>query len=256
MAASQSETQPLNRPGSDPYTVPWTSLLDVKKATLDLRRDFVRNVYGILAMQLLLTTLIAAPFQLVDTAWLASNAWLVWLSMVMTIAIICAMSCSPDLARTFPANEILLFLFTAFQGVLVGYVSAAYSWQSLALAVGTTTVLVFGLSAYAFTTRSDFTGTGVYLFVALLTLCTFGLILLVLALCGIHIQWMMITYDVICVLLFMMFIVYDTQLMLGDWGGHEQQFSVDDYVFAALSLYLDIVNLFLHLLRLLGDSPD
>lgn len=39
---------------------------------------------------------------------------------------------------------------------------------------------------------------------------------------------------------FAFYIVYDTQLMLGSWGGHKVEFSVDDYVFAAINLYLDL----------------
>ncbi len=38
--------------------------------------------------------------------------------------------------------------------------------------------------------------------------------------------------------------------------GKKVQISPDDYVFAALNLYLDIVNLFLYLLRLFGDRRD
>lgn len=53
-------------------------------------------------------------------------------------------------------------------------------------------------------------------------------------------------------LLFSMYIVYDVQLIVG--GKHKQhQFSLDDYCFAALNIYLDIINLFLHLLRLFGE---
>ena len=45
---------------------------------------------------------------------------------------------------------------------------------------------------------------------------------------------------------------YDTQLIVG--GAHKKhQFGVDDYVFAALNIYLDIINLFLLLLQLLQD---
>ena len=50
---------------------------------------------------------------------------------------------------------------------------------------------------------------------------------------------------------FSLFIVYDTQLILG--GNHAQQFGIDEYVFAALNLYVDIIQLFLMLLRLFGN---
>ena len=60
-------------------------------------------------------------------------------------------------------------------------------------------------------------------------------------------------YCAIGVLIFSMYVVYDTQLIIG--GKHKKfQFSVDDYIFAALALYLDIINLFLYILALLGNN--
>mmetsp|Transcript_105922 Transcript_105922/g.299452 ORF Transcript_105922/g.299452 Transcript_105922/m.299452 type:complete len:259 (-) Transcript_105922:28-804(-) len=255
MAARSGESRPLlSGQRDDPFGVPWTSLLEVNKAPKELRLGFVRKVYGILAMQLLLTVAVAAPLQLVGAAWLQANQWLLWVSMAMSMVLICALSCNPELARQYPANEVLLFGFTIFEGVLVGFASAAYSWQSVILAAGTTAAIVVGLTVYAFFTKTDFTGFGPYLFGALLTACVFGLVLAILASCGIRLGWMLMLLDLACIFIFIMYIIYDTQLMLGDLGGHEHQFSLDDYVFAALTLYLDIVNLFLHILRLLGDT--
>ena len=55
------------------------------------------------------------------------------------------------------------------------------------------------------------------------------------------------------VVVFSLYLVYDIQLVIG--GRHKKyQFGVDDYVFAALNLYLDVVNLFLCILALVGGS--
>ena len=53
-------------------------------------------------------------------------------------------------------------------------------------------------------------------------------------------------------LLFSMYIVYDTQLMMG--GKHKLSVSPEEYVFAALNLYLDIINLFLYILTIIGAA--
>jgi FtsH-binding integral membrane protein len=64
--------------------------------------------------------------------------------------------------------------------------------------------------------------------------------------------WMQLLYAGGGCLLFSFYLVYDTQLILG--GQHKKyQFSVDDYVFAALNLYLDIINLFIFILQILGS---
>jgi len=251
----RGEVQPLNpaRQG-DPYGVPLASLLDVKQASEDARRGFVRKVYGLLSVQMLLTLLVALPFQFLDTEWLGNNVWLVWLSTAMTLGLACALSCSPGLARTYPTNEICLFMFTAFEGVLVGFVSAAFPWQSVFLAAGITVTIVLSLTVYAFFTSTDFTGLGIYLFAALLVVVLFGLVVVILSAFGVNFQWLTVTYNLLGILVFMVYIIFDTQLILGSWGGHQHEFSLDDYVFATLTLYLDVINLFLHVLSALNGG--
>eukprot|EP00413_Alexandrium_margalefii_P031531 CAMPEP_0204578886 /NCGR_PEP_ID=MMETSP0661-20131031/43177_1 /ASSEMBLY_ACC=CAM_ASM_000606 /TAXON_ID=109239 /ORGANISM="Alexandrium margalefi, Strain AMGDE01CS-322" /LENGTH=241 /DNA_ID=CAMNT_0051587851 /DNA_START=73 /DNA_END=798 /DNA_ORIENTATION=- len=236
------ETQPLT--GSSP---------SVKNATMDVRAGFIRKVYALLSVQLVLTVAIAAPFQCISHKWLMANWWLMLLSVIMTIVTICAMTCCQELTRRYPTNYILLFTFTAFEGCLVGFFSVHYTWQSVLLAAGITILIFLGVTAYACFTTTDFTGMGIYFLIAIMTFCMFGLVLAVLGLFGVHIRWMMMLYDVIGVLIFSFYIIFDTQLILGEHGGHKFQFSIDDYVFAALTLYMDIIQLFMHILRLVGE---
>lgn len=65
-------------------------------------------------------------------------------------------------------------------------------------------------------------------------------------------QTVNLVYSGLGALLMCFFIVYDTQLMLG--GKHKLAIGLDEYVFAALNLYLDIINLFLYLLQILGGG--
>lgn len=246
-----AESQPLMQ-GMDPFATPWTEQLDLKLADDYVRRGFVRKVYGILIVQLLWTVLIATPFQFVGNKWLASNHWLQTLALVMGLGVICALSCCRDAARTWPTNEILLLAFTTCQGIVVGFVCAHFSWQSVILAMGITLVVFLVLTAYATFTETDFTGYGIYLIVALGVFVSWSFAILFLLMAGVALPWTLLIFDLCGVLLFSMFVVYDTQLILG--GKHEHQFTIDDYVIAALTLYLDIINLFMHLLRLVGES--
>lgn len=243
-----TESQPLLQ---DPFGVPWTAQLEVKMANDDVRRGFVRKVYGILVVQLLWTVLIATPFQFVDQKWLVSNYWLLFLSAIMSVGFVCALSCCREVARTWPMNEIILLGFTTCEGVLVGFLSAMYTWQSVLFAAGITIGVFIALTAYATFTETDFTGYGVYLFAALAVVVCFSFANMILAINGIVLPWALLLLDLFCVLLFSMYIVYDTQLILG--GKHEHQFTIDDYVIAALSLYLDIINLFIHVLSIIGE---
>ena len=49
-----------------------------------------------------------------------------------------------------------------------------------------------------------------------------------------------------------LYIIYDTQLIVG--GKHKRcmQLSIEEYVYAAMILYVDIIRLFLYVLRILG----
>ena len=105
------------------------------------------------------------------------------------------------------------------------------------------------LVAFATWTTIDFTGFGIYLYVALWVLLLFGFVSVF-----INSPATQIAYSLLGTLLFCFYIVYDVQLIIG--GNHSVRFSVDDYVMAALMLYLDIIQLFLFILRLLGDSNN
>jgi len=226
----------------------------VKDATVEVRKGFIRKVYSILTVQLLLTVIVAAPLTTaVSQQWLLANQWIKNMSLGMTVITMCAMVCCQDLTRSFPTNYILLFVFTAFEGVCVGFFSAQYTWQSVVLSLGMTVLIFLCMTIFAWKSKTDFTGFGPYLFAALIVLMVFSFVLSLLVMFGVQVYWAFMAYNLIGVILFTFYIVYDTQLIIGEWGGHSLQFGIDDYVFAALNLYLDIINLFIYLLSLFGD---
>lgn len=102
---------------------------------------------------------------------------------------------------------------------------------------------------FAFQTKVDFTAMGGILFVAVIILMVFGIICMIFP--G---RTMILVYSSLGALLFSIYIVYDTQMMLG--GDHKYSISPEEYVFAALNLYMDIVNLFIYILTIIGASRD
>jgi len=228
----------------------------VKTATLNVRMGFVRKVYSITAAQLLLTAAIAAPVSSNLTSMdPASVRSVLMFSSIMTLVTMISLVCCPKLARKAPQNYIILFTFTAFEGVLVGAICSTYSTQAVVAALLSTTIVVVGLTLYACTTKSDFTGCGPYLVAMLLALIGCQMVMwlactLAPAACPPEMHKL---FALAGVVIFSMYLVYDTQLILGEFGGHKQQFGIDDYVFAALNLYLDIINLFLYILSIFGD---
>merc|ERR1740130_1321235 len=163
--ASHRETEPFNQEK-------W-----VQTACIEDRLGFVRKVYGILSAQLILTVVIAFPLQSMTKPWLQSHAAVLWVSLVMTMVTMCAISCCRNAARKFPTNYIFLFTFTIFEGVVVGFVSAEYTWQSVILATAITVFIFLMMTAYACMSTTDFTGAGPYLFAGMMCMLAFGFVL-------------------------------------------------------------------------------
>lgn len=113
------------------------------------------------------------------------------------------------------------------------------------LALGMTGAITIGLTLFAFQTKIDFTGWGGALFSFLIILMVVGVFTIFFPS-----NILRTVYAGIGALVMSLYIIYDTQMMIG--GDHKYSISPEEYVFAALTLYLDIVNLFLYILRLIG----
>lgn len=117
------------------------------------------------------------------------------------------------------------------------------------MAVGITAGVCLGLTLFAFQTKWDFTVMGGVLFVAVLILMVFGIVAIFFP--G---RTMSLVYASLGALIFSVYLIYDTQLMMG--GKHKYSISPEEYIFAALNLYLDIVNIFMYILTIIGAARD
>ena len=141
-------------------------------------------------------------------------------------------------------NLAVLFGFTFITGLTIAPLLASiFAMASGASIVGQaflmTSVAFGGISMFAMTTKRDFSSMGKMLFIALI-------IMIVAGISNIFIQSSLMQLGIASVgaLLFSAFILYDTQQIIK--GGY------DSPIDAALSLYLDFLNLFVSLLQILG----
>jgi hypothetical protein len=224
-----------------------------------IRHGFVQKVYGILGCQLTLTTVIGATIMYYGQTLLRTNPSLVWamfgLSLAMSVGIMLVFMCCPETMRRSPINHVLLLLFTLAESVMVGFACIGYTTQSVLIVLGMTAVVVVALTLFACQTKYDFTGMGPYLFCGMMVLCAFSFAMMLASMCGLGgsgaFETVRLMYAAGGALLFSCYIVYDTQLIIGQ--KHQMQFEIDDYAMAAIALYLDIIQLFLFLLRLFGE---
>jgi modulator of FtsH protease len=138
---------------------------------------------------------------------------------------------------------VTVFLFTGFMGAHLGPMLGAYfampgGSELVMQALGGTALVFFALSAYALTTRKDFSYMAGFLMV--------GLIVAIVAMIAnifLAIPALSLTISAAIVMIMSGFILYDTSRIIN--GGET------NYIRATVSLYLDIYNLFIHLLHLL-----
>lgn len=215
-----------------------------------IRQGFIRKVFGIVGVQLAITTAVCALFMtpsLGVKAFMQANHWPIWTSMGGSFITMIAMVCNPQITRTFPMNYALLGLFTVFESVMVGFICMASNPQPVLIAAGVTAFITLGLTVFALQSRYDFTTSNGILTGALLALVLVSFArmffptvkLLELAIAGGG------------AFLFSCFIVVDIQMLM---DGSRVQLDPDDYIMGALQLYLDIINLFLYILKIINES--
>ena len=144
-----------------------------------IRRAFIRKVYGILCVQLLVTMAIITPFMYHEPLrdYVQRSNTIYWISMVITLVCIIAMACCEGVRRKFPTNIIFLGVFTAAEGFMLGSLAARFQADAVLIAVGITAGVTLGLTLFAFQTKIDFTACGGMLCALLMILMVAGFIL-------------------------------------------------------------------------------
>lgn len=211
----------------------------------EVRHGFIRKVYGILFVQLAITTALTAlciavkPIQI----WMAHHGvWLIVASAIVVFITLIALLCFRNLARKFPVNYFLLLAFTLCEAVLVASVAAHCNQITVLKAAIGTLVITFGLTMFAFQTKYDFTSFMGIMLILCLTLMFFGIFALFF-----RKTWIECILCSLGIMVFGFYLIIDTQLLL---GRKEYSMNEDDYIIAALNIYLDIINIFIYLLQI------
>lgn len=199
------------------------------------RGTLVGQVMGLLAFSLLFTAGGAVLGR-------AMGPGAIILSMVGSIGCLIALY----FARTKPGLNLgLFYAFSVFEGMALGLIVESYLARGMGSIVMnaalTTGGLVTLLGGYAWTTKRDLSGMSGYLMAGLLAVIVAGLV-------GIFVQSTMfhLILSAATAVLFSGFVMYDFQRLRHAEGGQT------DAVWLAVSIYLDIFNLFLAILRLFG----
>ena len=148
------------------------------------------------------------------------------------------------------AAAITFLMYSALTGLTLSLIFVMYTQQSITAAFATTACGFGGLSAYGYVTKRDLGPIGSFCIMGL-----FGLIAIMLLsffIPGMNTNSMQITISVAGLVIFAGLTAYDTQRIKSLANSPENQMG-QQAIYGALILYLDFINLFLNLLRLMGD---
>lgn len=201
--------------------------------------------------QLLITLIFVAMATLHEPTkiYIRQNSGLAIIAIIITFGTLIALACCEDLRRKSPTNFILLFVFTLAESFLLAVSVSRYYPEQVLFALGLTTLICFALTIFALQTKVDFTVMGGFLMVA-------AIVLLVVSIVGIFFPGKLMTLIIASAgaIIFSLYLIYDTQMMMG--GEHKYSISPEEYIFAALNIYVDIINIFMYILAIIGASDD
>ncbi|OJT02369.1 Bax inhibitor 1 [Trametes pubescens] len=216
----------------------------VSECALSIRNAFVRKVYTILFCQILATTIMAGFISRSANTifWVQTHTWSLYLPLLGTLVNLGLLFWK---RHSHPFNLVLLSTFTLLEAFTLGVMTAFFDTTIVLQALLITVGVFLGLTLFTMQSKYDFSGMGSWLFVGLFALFMTGLV-------GIFVPFSR-TMDLIFAiggcLIFSGYIIYDTYMIT-------KRLSPDEYIFASISLYLDFINLFINILRLLNNTQS
>jgi len=195
----------------------------------------LRNTYALLSMTLIFSAV---------TAMMAISSNAAPVNFIVQIAVLFGTLFALHKFKNSVWSIPLVFFFTGFLGYTAGpivnfYLGMANGGDIVTTALAMTGITFLGLSAYAVSTRKDFSFMSGFLMMGLIVVIVASLANIFFA-----IPALSLAISAVGVLVFSGFILYDTSRMVN--GGET------NYVMMTVSLYLNIYNLFLMLLHLTG----
>jgi FtsH-binding integral membrane protein len=212
-------------------------------------RTYMLRVYNYMGFGLILTAVMA--FLVASTPAFAKAIIGTPLGMVVMFAplgFILALSFGINKMKASTA-QLLFWAFAGVNGVSLSYVFFLYTGMSITRVFLITAVTFLTMSIYGYTTKTDLSKMGSILFMALIGIVIASVV-------NIFMKSSMLDFAVslIGVVVFTGLTAWDTQKIKANFNENADSETLKKTaIFGALSLYLDFINLFLMLLRLIGD---
>ena len=210
---------------------------------------FFAKIYGYVALGVGISALVA--YLSLTVLWeltyniLMAGSWIIWVMMLAQIGLV--MFASGAAAKNSPMALPLFLVYSALNGFTIGIVLLFYTGETVLLAFVTAVGMFAVMAIIGAATKKNLSAMGQALLAALVGVVIASVVNMFLQSSG-----MSFIISLISVVIFAGLIAYDNQrirYVFEETGGNVQEGWA---ISLALQLYLDFVNLFLHLLRVLG----
>jgi len=212
--------------------------------------DYMSKIYSLMGLGLLVSAIFA--YLVYNSESLQSiifgNPFMIWVLIILELGLVVIIS---GIIKSLPSStaRTLFLIYSALNGLTISVILFAYTLESVFMVFVITAGMFYALSIYARTTKKNLSGWGNFLYAAL-----FGLIIALIV--NIFLKSAMFDFilAILGVLIFSGLIAYDNQKLMKLASNIRDKESLSRLaVIGALSLYLDFVNLFLSLIRILGS---
>lgn len=212
-------------------------------------RAYMNAVYKYMFLALSLTgvvSYITAHTALLRIVFTPPLSWIVLLAPLFFVLYFGARiwSISPEKARNY------LWIYSVLMGLSLSMIFVVYTGASIVRTFFIAGATFGAMSLYGYTTKKDLTGFGSFLIMGLIGLIIASLVNIFLKSPGLE-----FTLSIIGVLIFTGLTAYDVQKIKRtyDYVGVNSDTKEKVAIIGALNLYLDFINLFLYLLRFMGN---
>lgn len=212
-----------------------------EKMPSDEKKGFIKKVYGIVTFQLVITFAMVylSSYSASFGAFCAHPVTLCMACLLM----ICCMVGAMCVASRVPYNYIMLIMFTLSMGAMVSACTAAIAPSTVALAIFVTLVMSFAITVFTWTVGE---GAAVMAIIGLV-FATFLLEFFAIALIFTPHDWLLSCYCSLVALSYGCYLIIDTYIVQESQG-------VDDYIVAAIVIYVDIIRIFIYVLAALSSK--
>ncbi|WP_020594457.1 Bax inhibitor-1/YccA family protein [Kiloniella laminariae] len=212
-------------------------------------RAYMLGVYNYMAIALGITGFVAfGVSQSPELLMAIFGTPLQWVVMLAPLGMVFFLSARIHALQASTA-QMLFWVFAVLMGISLSTVFIAYTGESVARVFFITAASFAGLSLIGYTTKKDLSAMGAFLIVGLFGLIIASIVNIFMASSGLE-----FVISVAGVLIFAGLTAYDTQkIKLMYLESDSSEVAQKKSIMGALTLYLDFINLFLMLLRLLGN---